>query len=143
MHEYSLMERVIEVIEKRVAQQDFDPAAIREVSLKVGMMELHSTEAFEQAFKVQIADKPYRRAVLRLEVIPAQIECSHCGHRGDLVLGQADPHDPYPIAECPQCGQTCPVQGGHGVASIELDLEESSPCRCQAGDHDRQPDPSA
>jgi hydrogenase nickel incorporation protein HypA/HybF len=129
MHEYSLMERVIETIEERIAAGGIDPAAIRQVFLKVGVMELHSPDAFRQAFKVQIAGRPYREAELRMEVIPAQLDCPRCGLRRDIGADQVDPHEPYPIMECPKCGHICPVEGGRGVEAIELELEETSTSR--------------
>lgn len=123
MHEYSLMQRVMEVIQGQLEERG-ERAAVREVLLKVGMLDIHSEDAFRQAFEVLARGTALEQARLSLTIEPARIACAECGYGGELSQGQADPHDPNPYVLCPRCGVICPVQGGHGVESIELIMND-------------------
>jgi hydrogenase nickel insertion protein HypA len=126
MHEYSLMQRVIEAIQARLdeGKKEEKTRPVKEVKLTVGLLDIHSEAAFRQAFEVLAQGTSLEHAALTLEIVPATLTCPACGYHGDLSEGQADPHDPQPYLPCPKCGVVCAVQGGHGVETIELLLED-------------------
>jgi hydrogenase nickel incorporation protein HypA/HybF len=126
MHEMSLMQQVIDVIQAQLDEQDEQgqKEIVREVRLEVGMLDIHSEAAFRQAFEVLAKGTRLEGAALELTVEPAVILCTGCGYRGTLTEGDADPHDPNPYVPCPRCGAICPVQGGHGVGGIELTMDQ-------------------
>lgn len=125
MHEYSLMENVTEAITQQLKEQGVSgTGVVKKVTLKVGSLDIHSEASFRQAFSMQTPGTVLDSAELALEVYPGWIECKSCHHRGDIKVGEADCHDPYPIAECPKCGTVCLVQGGHGIEPIDLVVEE-------------------
>jgi hydrogenase nickel incorporation protein HypA/HybF len=124
MHEYSLMQRIIETINKNLAEDtDFQGQEVKEVVLQIGVLDIHSPESFRQAFEVLILDTPLSGATLSLEVIPGTISCPKCGYQG-ACQADLDCHDPLPVTECPQCGTVSGVIGGRGVEAIELILAD-------------------
>lgn len=124
MHEYSLMQRIIETICKNMEEgTDFQGRRVKEVVLKIGVLDIHSPESFQQAFEVLIRDTPLAGAALQLTIIPGTISCAKCGFQGPCEK-DLDGHDPLPCTECPQCGTISGVMGGRGIEAIELVLED-------------------
>ena len=127
MHEYSLMENVIETVEQLLAAQGHTaPGCVEEISFRVGMLEMHSPESFRQAFEWITKDTVLDGALLDFTILPSRVECAKCGHGNDLGIGDADCHDPSPVVECPCCGAACVVEGGRGVTGIELTMRAPS-----------------
>lgn len=124
MHEYAFVKHVVESIQDSLSKQG-NPGRVNKVMLRVGELELHSKEAFEQAFEMLAKGTPLEGSSLELEVVSARIECQDCGYRGPTKHGEADPHDPIPCAMCPACGKIVSVAGGRGVESIELELSDA------------------
>lgn len=124
MHEYSLMQRIIETICKNLADgTDFQGRQVKEVVLQIGALDIHSPESFHQAFEVLAKETPLSGSTLQLKVIPGSISCPKCGYQG-ACKEEVDGHDPLPCTECPQCGTISGVIGGRGVEAIELILED-------------------
>ena len=128
MHEYSLMERLIEEVTENLNSKGINqPGSVSEIALRLGVLELHSEESFRQAFTMITKGTLLEGAKLDLEIIPARIQCTQCGYKGPIGVGEADCHDPSPVVECPKCGVVCSVQGGRGVDPIELEINEPAP----------------
>jgi hydrogenase nickel insertion protein HypA len=124
MHEYSLMQRIIETILKNLEDgTDFQGKKVKEVVLEIGALDIHSPESFRQAFEVLVRDTPLSSSTLQLNVIPGSISCPKCGYQG-TCQEDVDGHNPLPCTECPQCGTVAGVIGGRGVEAIELILED-------------------
>jgi hydrogenase nickel insertion protein HypA len=124
MHEYSLMQRIIETILKNLEDgTDFQGRKVKEVVLQIGALDIHSPESFRQAFEVLVRDTPLSSSTLQLNVIPGSISCPKCGYQG-TCQEDVDGHNPLPCTECPQCGTVAGVIGGRGVEAIELILED-------------------
>ena len=121
MHEQAIIQSVIESIQKDLDSRGIK-GKVKSVSLKVGALELHGVESFKQIFAMSAAGTRLEGATLELTVIPARIKCQ-CGHQGPVGDG-LDHHSDMPIAECPRCGTVCRVEGGRGVAGIDLQVEE-------------------
>jgi hydrogenase nickel incorporation protein HypA/HybF len=126
MHEYALMERVLETLLAELKRQGVGAAEeVRELSLRVGALDLHSPESFEQAFQVLARGTLLERAKLNLQVAPARLECRKCGGKHTLEAG-LDHHDPLPCAPCPSCGAVNVLLDGRGVSDINVTLEKPS-----------------
>lgn len=124
MHEVSIVQNVIETLLKLLKEEGItSPGVVKEVSLRVGALELHSKEAFEQAFHVHVVGTLLGEAQLVVEIIPGRIDCAKCGYAGEIGIDEADPHSSAPIVVCPQCGAVCPVKGGRGIEP-SITLEE-------------------
>lgn len=121
MHEYSLMENVVSDILSQLKTKPLGShEAIKKVVLKVGALDIHSQEAFVQAFEMTTQKTALEGVQLILEIDPGIIKCV-CGYEGVSVIGHT--HDPTPIAPCPRCGKINHVLGGRGVSTIELVIE--------------------
>lgn len=124
MHEYSMMQRIIETICKNLEEgTDFQGHTVKEVVLQIGALDIHSPDSFKQAYEVLVRDTPLSGATLQLTIIPGSISCPKCGYQGDCQE-EIDGHNPLPVTECPQCGTIAGVNGGRGVEAIELVLED-------------------
>jgi Zn finger protein HypA/HybF involved in hydrogenase expression len=121
MHEYTLMERVIASILETLRQEEPN-AAVAEVILKVGGLEVHSEEAGRLAFMVLAQDTPLEKSRLSLVIFPASLECQGCGYLEPVKNDHHHGHEPLPGVACPRCGQPTAITGGRGVESIELVL---------------------
>jgi hydrogenase nickel incorporation protein HypA/HybF len=121
MHEYSLLQGVLDAILKELEKPGLSPGGkIQEVVLKVGALEIHSEAATRQAFQVLARGTILEQARLNLTILPATIACSQCAFKGPLPQDAVDHHNPSPLAECPACGAVSPVLNGRGVEAIEV-----------------------
>ncbi|MBN1517681.1 hydrogenase maturation nickel metallochaperone HypA [Candidatus Sumerlaeota bacterium] len=119
MHEYSLVEGIVESVKDELQKRQIAPEDVESVYLRVGVLALHSVESFEQAFHMQVQDSPLKNAALKVEVSPGKFECA-CGYTKPLNLGEIDPHDP--VLECPQCHQIGRASGGMGLEAFEIEV---------------------
>ncbi len=123
MHEYSLMERVIESILEQLRQEEIS-GSVAEVALTVGVLEIHSEEATRLAFEVLAKGTPLENSRLSLTVVPARITCPACGFSQPFITEPREGHESLPAALCPQCGAAAGISGGAGVEAIELVIDD-------------------
>jgi len=124
MHEISLIENLLESVLPEVETQRSQGHNVQGLSVTIGATELHSAEAFRQAFTVQTRDTPLAGATLELTIVQPEVNCQSCGFHGPLPNDKIDPHNPDPIMECPACTRLVAVEGGRGVQQVELLLVE-------------------
>jgi|UniRef100_A0A7C3Z296 hydrogenase nickel insertion protein HypA len=128
MHEYSLMQDIIQSILDRLAEEPTQ-APVEEVTLELGVLDVHSEAAARTAFEVLARATPLQNAKLNLVVKPVMMECPQCKI---VAPYQVDEHthanELLPVVTCPVCHGLARLSGGQGVASIELVFaeEESS-----------------
>ncbi len=123
MHEISLIQNLLESLQQEIKAHKYAQSAVKGLSLRVGALELHSEEAFRQAYAIESKGTELEGKPLELTIVPAQVECSKCGYHGPLPKDKADPHNCDLIVECPQCGVANPIKGGRGIQKIELILD--------------------
>jgi hydrogenase nickel incorporation protein HypA/HybF len=125
MHEYALVQNIIKEILTNLKGRGITlPGKVKEIYLKVGALEMHSTDAFKQAFEILSKETALEGAAMQLTVLPITLDCASCGFKGPYAAGELDVHNPPPVVECPQCGQATPAAGGRGVQDLEMVLEE-------------------
>ena len=124
VHEISLIENLFESVLPEVETQLSLGRNVQGLAVTIGAMELHSEEAFRQAFTIQSQDTPLAGATLELTIVPPEVNCPSCGFHGPLGDDRIDPHNPDPIMECPACNRLTTVEGGRGVQQLELILAE-------------------
>ncbi len=124
MHEISLIENLIENVLPEIEARLSLGEKIQGLAVTIGAMELHSAEAFNQAFTVKTVGTPLAGMRLELTVVKPEAECSSCGFYGPFPDDQIDPHNVCPVMACPACGRPAAVIGGRGVQRIELILDE-------------------
>jgi Zn finger protein HypA/HybF involved in hydrogenase expression len=121
MHEYSLVEGIVQSVKDELEKQQLVPEDLEAIYMRVGVLALHSVESFIQAFQMQTLDTSLGKVPLKVEVTPGTFACE-CGHQQSLALGEIDPHDP--VLECPQCGKIGRATGGMGLDTLELEISE-------------------
>ena len=124
MHEHSLVRDIVKELQGQLERRGIASAArVKRVILEVGALELHSQEAFRQAFAGESKGTLLEMAALDLTVIPVGVRCI-CGFDGPYTGEDLDVHSRLPVVECPDCKAIVPVQGGRGVPKVELVIEE-------------------
>ena len=123
MHEISLIQNLLESVLHQIEADQHSPAAVKGLAVTLGALELHSPEAFRQAFATESRGTALEGTALELTIVPVKLQCSQCGFHGPLSGDKNDPHNPDLIVECPKCGVPVAVKGGRGVQKIELILD--------------------
>jgi hydrogenase nickel incorporation protein HypA/HybF len=126
MHEYTLIEQVVETIISQISREAKPGEVLGEVILTVGALEMHSEESFRQAFQLLSRGTPLESSRLGLRVAHAGLDCPDCGYNGEFIGDDDDIHAQSPFSECPSCGKVIPVNGGKGVRSIELIFDQGA-----------------
>jgi Zn finger protein HypA/HybF involved in hydrogenase expression len=124
MHEYTLMQGIVKAILARL-EEDKALAPVKAVALKMGVLEIHSEAAAQQAFEILTKGTPLEPARLTLEVRPVMVECPKCGLAGPYPVDEhTHAHELLPVVMCPRCDGLASLTGGEGVEAIELIFEE-------------------
>lgn len=124
MHEYSLADNLIQSIISRLETENVhSPEAVKELTLRVGALEVHSVESFRRALEMRSGNTLLEQAKLNIEIVPGRFKCDKCGHEQQTGIGDTDAHAALPAVECPKCGSVCIVQGGRGIDPIDIVIE--------------------
>lgn len=109
MHELSLAQNVIEIIEAAAAREAF--ARVRRVWLEVGALSCVEPEAMRAGFQAAARHTRAEGAVLELVSVPARGRCPACGAVSPLEARED---------ACPRCG----AYGLQPIAGTALRLRE-------------------
>ena len=124
MHEYSLMQDIINAILERLDQEQ-SSSSVSEVVLKLGVLDIHSEAAARQAFEILAKGTPLEKSQLTMKVNPVMRECTSCNCIAPFPVAEhTHAHELLPAVTCPVCGNLARLTGGQGVESIELVFEE-------------------
>jgi len=123
MHEYTLMQGIIKSILERL-EEEKSSAPVKEVVLKLGVLEIHSEAAARQAFEILSKGTPLEEARLTVEVKPVMLDCPKCRSVTPYPVDEhTHAHELLPVVMCPACDGLANLTGGEGVESIELTFE--------------------
>jgi hydrogenase nickel insertion protein HypA len=127
MHEYSLMEDIIKSILERL-EEEKSTVPVKEVILKLGILDIHSEAAARQAFEVLTKGTPLENSQLTLEIKPVMLECSKCRSVAPYPVDEhTHANELLPVVVCPVCDGLAKLTGGQGVESIDLIFAEEEP----------------
>ncbi len=113
MHELSLCENLLKIIEENAQKQGFQ--RVHRVRLKVGTWAGVEIEALRFGFEIASRDTCAQGAILDILDVPAQAWCFACGQT--ITIRQR--YDP-----CPHCGgYERQITGGEDLAIYDLDVE--------------------
>ncbi len=113
MHEMSLAEGVLQIIEDAAQQQNF--RRVKTVWLEIGQLAGVEVEAMRFAFDAAMHDSIAEEARLEIVETPGQAWCMQCS---ETVPVQAL------YDECPECGgHQLQVTGGNEMRVKELEVE--------------------
>lgn len=124
MHEYSLMEDIIKSILERLEEEN-TAVPVKEVILKLGILDIHSEAAARQAFEILTKGTPLENSHLTLEIKPVMLECSKCRSVAPYPVDEhTHANELLPVVVCPVCDGLAKLTGGQGVESIDLIFAE-------------------
>ncbi len=113
MHEMSLAENVLQIIEDSAREQHF--SRVKTVQLEIGQLAGVEVEAMKFCFEAVARDSIAQDATLEIIETPGQAHCMQCArtvHVQALLDG------------CPQCGNLqLQVTGGNEMRVRELEVE--------------------
>lgn len=123
MHEYALMQEIVKSILERL-QEEQSSEPVKEVILKLGILDIHSEAAARQAFEVLTKGTPLEKSQLTLEIRPVMLECTKCGSVAPYPVDEhTHANELLPVVVCPVCDGLAQLTGGQGVESIDLVFE--------------------
>lgn len=113
MHEMSLAEGVLQLIEDSAKTQNF--SRVKTVWLEIGQLAGVEVEAMQFCFEAVVNDSIAQGAELVIIELPGQAWCLHCAE----VVNVTALYD-----ACPKCGShQVQVTGGNEMRVKELDVE--------------------
>jgi hydrogenase nickel incorporation protein HypA/HybF len=114
MHELSLVESILQIIDEYAAKEGF--TRVTSLRLSCGKLSSVVPQALSFAFEVQSKGTRAEGAALELDVLPAAVHCLACGR--DVELEKFE-------ARCPLCSgyEVLLVRGTEELKLIELDVE--------------------
>ncbi len=113
MHEMSLAENIMQIIEETALEQKF--SRVKTVWLKIGQLACVEQESLRFFFDVVTQDSIAQQAKLEIIEVAGQAQCSQCNcHVSIVTLYEA----------CPHCGNySLQVIQGDGMQIKELEVE--------------------
>ena len=127
MHEYALIQDIIKSILERLAEEK-SSVPVKEVVLRLGVLDIHSEAAARQAFEVLTQGTPLEQAQLTLEIKPVMMTCTKCGSVAPYGVDEhIHANELLPVVVCPVCDGLAQLSGGQGVESIDLVFEDENP----------------
>ncbi len=114
MHELSLVESILQIVDEYAAKEGF--TRVTSLRLSCGKLSSVVPQALSFAFEVQSKGTRAEGAMLDLEVLPAAIHCLSCER--DVEIDRFE-------AQCPVCREyeVFLVRGTEELKLIELDVE--------------------
>ncbi len=113
MHEMSLAEGVLDLIEKNAAEQGF--ARVLGVHLEIGELAGVDIDAMRFSFDAVTSGTLAAEATLDIRAVPGEAWCMSCCH-GVSISRRGDP--------CPDCGSyQLQVTGGNDMMLKSLEVE--------------------
>jgi hydrogenase nickel incorporation protein HypA/HybF len=114
MHELSLVESILQIIEEYAEREGF--SRVTSLRLSCGKLSCVVPQALRFAFEVQSKGTRAEGASLELEVLPAAIHCLVCGK--DVTIDRFE-------AQCPVCNgyDVMLLRGTEELKLVELDVE--------------------
>ncbi len=113
MHEMSLCEGVLQVLQKEAQNQSF--TRVKKVRLEIGELSSVEVEAMRFCFDVVMKDSLADGAILDIISVPGQAWCMQCAETVNVKQR---------FDECPNCGSyQLQVTGGDEMKIKELEVE--------------------
>ncbi len=117
MHELSIAESILDIINQNVPKDDLKN--VRAVNMKIGAMAGVVCESLEFSFQALTADTPLSKSSLSIDHIPFQIHCRTC----DKTL-----QSQFGMTVCPSCsGTETEVVSGTELQVVSIDVHDPVP----------------
>ena len=114
MHELSIAQSIIEIVEQHVKLEDLP--LVREVKVKIGEMAGVVPDSLEFCFTAIIVDTALQNSTMSIEFVPYVVRCNGC---------HEDFRSAYGIVQCPKCeGSETTVLSGTELYVAEIEMAE-------------------
>ncbi len=115
MHELSIVEALIEQVEREVADAG-QTGRISRLELVIGKLSGVSCDAVRFAFELLSADTPLEGAEVHIAEPPAVCVCRDCNERTEID---------QLVIECPECeSRNIAIEGGRELLLQSIEIEE-------------------
>ena len=103
MHELSVISALIDELLRRLEGHDI--LRVDSVTIQVGELTFLSEESLKFGYETLSEGTALAGSKLKIERLPANIQCERCGYKGPFDKSGADPHLHFllPSFECPKC----------------------------------------
>lgn len=129
MHEMSVVMALIDEIQSQI--KNYNVKKVISIVLEVGEVTFLAEEQMKFAYEILTEDDDIlKNSSLIIEKIPAEIECTECGYRGDIKKERIpETHFFIPVISCPMCkGKTKIVKGRDCILKrIDGEVNEDVP----------------
>lgn len=116
MHEFSICEQLVRVIEEELARRGPGPVRLLSARVAVGGLQQIVPENLRFAFEVLTRDSSVTGATLELREIPITATCRQCGWQGEIQPNRFI---------CPECtGSDLETHTGRELYLESLEIEE-------------------
>ena len=116
MHELSVAQNIIEIIQQSVSKQSWNQ--VRAVHVEIGAMAGIVPDSLKFSFEAITEESAFRGAQLIIECIPFRIHCCSCN---------ADTENEDGFAVCGECGSTkVKIVTGTELQIKNIELEETA-----------------
>lgn len=114
MHELSLVESILQIVDEYAAREGF--SRVTALRLSCGRLSCVVPQALRFAFDIQSKGTRAEGAALDLQVLPAAVHCLACAR--DVEVDRFE-------AQCPECRgyEVFLVRGTEELKLLELDVE--------------------
>jgi len=115
MHELSIAQNILEIIQEHVDEKD--SAEVQAIKVRVGDLSGVVVDSLEFCFSAVVSDSALKNAVLKIERVPARVRCSTCG-KSCAAAGW--------VVHCPACGNgSIELVSGTELQVVEIEVADS------------------
>lgn len=115
MHELSVAQSILEIVQQNLPQEDLH--SVKSVKVQVGELSGVVPDSLEFCFSALVSETPLARARLEIEHIPFKVYCPSCEQSWQSGNG---------FAVCPACGcAETRILSGTELHVTEIELEDS------------------
>jgi hydrogenase nickel incorporation protein HypA/HybF len=114
MHEYSIVESLVDRVEREVAQHP--GAVVREVRVRIGELAGVEIELLRTAFETFRAHTVCEHAEILITAVPASWRCPRC----DRAIEQGA------VLRCPTCDRPARLASGDDIILERIEMEVSN-----------------
>ncbi len=99
MHELSMAQGILNAVIETAESNN--ATEVTKVCIEIGRLAMLNPEQLKFMLSVLVENTIVEDAEIKIEEIPAEIDCSECGFKGEAILDDKDHY--APVIQCPKC----------------------------------------
>jgi hydrogenase nickel incorporation protein HypA/HybF len=125
MHEFSIASGIVEAV-SAFAEEHPDKNILK-VRLQIGELTCVEADQLKFCYESIIQETNLKNSTLETEILPAAIQCSHCGYAGRPRYWNEAQTVPVPTLQCPQCSLAAEATAGHECLIKTIQFLQTEP----------------